>query len=127
PLDVDGSLVTGLTVRFQDGTAVAIDADTNAELLRSRAARDDGGARLGELALVDGQGRIGRLDTVFYSTLIDENAASHIALGNAYEYAVEADSDRARANQSSIHIDFMIGRPELEVDGLERGGGRVPV
>src|SRR5206468_729618 len=78
PLDIEGSLVTGLTVRFEGGKAVAIDADANAELLRSRASRDEGGSRLGELALVDGEGRIGGLDTVFFSTLIDENAASHI-------------------------------------------------
>ena len=61
--------------------------------LRSRAPRDDGASRLGELALVDGEGRIGALDTVFYSTLIDENAASHIALGSGLRYIVK---DEAR-------------------------------
>ncbi len=127
PLDVDGSLITGLTVEFDSGNAVRIDADTNAELLRSRAARDDGASRLGELALVDGEGRIGALDTVFYSTLIDENAASHIALGSGLTHAVAADEERARVNESSIHIDFMIGSPEVDVDGVHADGRRVPV
>jgi len=127
PLDIEGSLVTGLTVRFEGGKAVAIDADANAELLRSRASRDEGGSRLGELALVDGEGRIGGLDTVFFSTLIDENAASHIALGHAYDYAVGDEADLERANRSSIHIDFMIGSPELDVDGLDRDGASVPL
>src|SRR5207237_7891809 len=83
PLDVEGALVRGLTVRFEGGRAVQIDAEENAEALRGRTAVDEGGARLGEVALVDREGRIGRLDTVFLTTLIDENAASHLALGNA--------------------------------------------
>jgi aminopeptidase len=127
PLDIEGSLLTGLTVRFEGGRAVAIDADQNADVLAGRAGRDDGASRLGELALVDGEGRIGKLDTVFYSTLLDENAASHIALGNALLEGVESQADREAANTSSIHIDFMIGSPEVEVDGVERDGTRVPV
>src|SRR5262249_25891262 len=66
PLDIEGTLITGLKVRFEGGRAVQIDADTGAELIRGRAARDEGASRLGELALVDGEGRIGELDTVFY-------------------------------------------------------------
>jgi aminopeptidase len=95
-------------------------------VLRARAGRDEGASRLGELALVDGEGRIGKLDRVFYSTLIDENAASHIALGNALTQAVGDEADVPRANRSSIHIDFMIGSPEIEVDGLA-GGERIPL
>ena len=71
-------------------------------------ALDEGAARLGEVALVDREGRIGPLDTVFYDTLLDENAASHIALGNAYAFCAE-DEDKPRLNTSEIHIDFMIG------------------
>jgi aminopeptidase len=127
PLDIDGTLITGLVVEFDGGRAVRIDAEANAELLRSRAGRDDGAARLGELALVDGEGRIGALDTVFYSTLIDENAASHIALGGGLPHAVAGEEERALVNQSSIHIDFMIGSPEVDVDGVHADGRRVPV
>jgi aminopeptidase len=127
PLDIEGTLVDGLQVRFEDGRAVQIDADSGADLLRGRAARDAGASRLGELALVDGEGRIGGLDTVFYSTLIDENAASHIALGHAYTYAVADEADWPAANHSSIHIDFMIGSPQVAVDGITAGGERVPL
>ena len=84
PLDLYGSIVNGIRVEFERGRAVKIDADDNAETLRSACAKDDGGTRLGELALVDGEGRIGPLETMFFDTLLDENAASHIALGSGY-------------------------------------------
>jgi aminopeptidase len=90
-------------------------------------ARDDGASRLGELALVDGSGRIGPLGTVFWETLIDENAASHIALGSAYLTPVEDEVERSRANRSEVHVDFMIGGPELAVDGITTAGEHVPV
>ena len=104
-----------------------IDADTGAEALRSRAALDEGASRLGEVALVDGDGRIGELDTVFYTTLIDENAASHIALGAGFGFTLDDEASRAQVNASQIHIDFMIGSPEMEVDGITQDGERVPV
>ena len=122
----DGTIVRGLRVRFEGGTAVEVNADENAEALRSRLAVDEGASRLGELALVDGQGRIGPLGTVFYDTLLDENAASHIAFGSGFPFLVE-DDHVARVNESATHIDFMIGSPELEVDGVTAGGDRVPV
>jgi aminopeptidase len=127
PLDLYGTFVEGVRVEFEGGRAVKIDADSGAEALRSAAAKDDGASRLGELALVDGQGRIGPLETVFLDTLIDENAASHIALGNGYESPVEDEADRARVNRSRVHVDFMIGRPELDVDGVTSGGDTVPL
>ena len=76
PLVVGGSIIRGLEVEFRDGRAVRIDADEGADVLRGYAARDEGAARLGEVALVDREGRIGALDTVFFDTLLDENAAS---------------------------------------------------
>jgi aminopeptidase len=126
PLVVAGSIVRGLEVEFRDGRAVRIDADEGADLLRGYAARDEGASRLGEVALVDGEGRIGRLGTTFFDTLLDENAASHIALGRAYDFTV-GEEDRARANQSAIHVDFMIGGDDVDVDGIEDGGAEVPV
>ncbi len=122
----DGTIVRGLTVRFEDGNAVEIDADENAQALRGLTEIDEGARRLGELALVDGHGRIGPLDTVFYSTLLDENASTHIALGSGFPFLIE-DEDRKRANQSAQHIDFMIGSAELAVDGVTADGERVPV
>ena len=127
PLELYGSYMEGIRIEFEGGRAVKADADKGADALRATIAKDDGAARLGEIALVDREGRIGPLGTVFYDTLIDENAASHIALGNAYTFPVEDDADRARVNRSDIHVDFMIGSNELDVDGITRDGDRVPV
>ena len=116
----------GLRVRFEGGRAVEIDADENAAVVRERCARDEGASRLGEVALVDREGRIGRLGTVFCSTLLDENAASHVAFGNAYASMV-GDADRGRINESAIHVDFMIGADDVAVTGVTAAGERVPV
>src|SRR6266536_3284826 len=96
PLYTQGRIINGLTVRFEGGRAVQIDAEAGAETLQTLVEQDEGGVRLGELALVDREGRIGPLDTVFYDTLLDENAASHIALGSAYE-------DRKSTRLNSSH------------------------
>jgi aminopeptidase len=125
PLDVAGTLVTDLKVRFEGGRAVEIDGE-NADALRARAAVDDGASRLGEVALVDGSGRIGKTGIVFLNTLLDENAASHIALGNGYAISV-GDEDRARINTSEIHIDFMIGSDDVTVTGLGADGSETTV
>ena len=126
PLDLQGTIVEGLRVRFEGGRVVQIDADANADALRARIQLYEGASRLGEVALVDRQGRIGPLNTVFYDTLLDENAASHVALGNAYAFCVE-DADRSRLNTSAIHIDFMIGGDDVGVTGVTGDGERVPV
>jgi aminopeptidase len=125
PLFTSGTTVTGLRVDFEAGRAVRIDAEEGAEVVRSLAGRDEGASRLGELALVDGEGRIGPLGTVFYDTLLDENAASHIALGAGYQSGVDGDEDRPRVNTSQIHIDFMIGSETVAVTGIEHDGSRV--
>jgi aminopeptidase len=122
----DGTVVRNLRMRFQHGRAVQIDADTAQDTMRTIAEHDSGAARLGEVALVDADGRIGKLDTVFYDTLLDENATSHIALGQGFPFLISSD-DRDRANESQIHIDFMIGSPEMTVTGITAGGERVPV
>src|SRR3954452_7425162 len=126
PLVVAGSIVRGLEVEFRDGRAVRIEADEGAEVLRGYAARDEGSARLGGGALRGGDGRIGKLGTTFFDTLLDENAASHIALGQAYEFTAGAE-DRARVNSSGIHVDFMIGGDDVDVSGVEADGSEAPV
>jgi aminopeptidase len=127
PLELYGAMIDGIRVEFSDGKAVTIDADRGVDTLRSVAAKDEGASHLGELALVDGEGRIGPLGTVFYETLIDENAASHIALGSGYLLGVGDDAEKAKVNPSKIHVDFMIGSPELDVDGITSDGAAVPL
>jgi aminopeptidase len=127
PLFTSGVLITGLRVRFEGGRAVEISADQGVGTLQTLSARDSGAARLGEVALVDRESRIGALDTVFFDTLLDENAASHIALGQAYEFSVEDQADRERANRSEIHVDFMIGSDDVAVTALTRDGREVPL
>jgi aminopeptidase len=127
PLVLHGSLIDGIRVVFEAGRAVRIDAEHGADTLRAAAERDDGASRLGEVALVDGSGRIGPLGTVFRETLIDENAASHIALGSGYLAPVEDEAEQRRVNRSEVHIDFMVGGHEVDADGITPDGTTVPV
>jgi aminopeptidase len=127
PLELYGTVIEGITVDFEDGRAVRIDAAANGDALRAAAAKDEGAARLGELALVDGESRIGSLETVFFDTLIDENAVSHIALGSGYALPVADPGDKKRINQSAVHIDFMVGSVDVDVDGITHAGEHVPV
>jgi aminopeptidase len=127
PLFASGVLITGLRVRFEAGRAVEIEAHQGASTLGALAGRDAGAARLGEVALVDRESRVGDLGTVFFDTLLDENAASHIALGQGLDFAVEGELDLGRVNGSEIHIDFMIGSTEVSVTGVSADGAEVPL
>ena len=128
PLELYGSYMNGIRIEFEGGRAVKVDADEGADALRATVAKDArlrrGSARSHSSTRKAGSAR---LRTVFYETLLDENAASHIALGNAYTFPVEDEDDRERVNKSDIHVDFMIGRNEVDVDGVTRDGDRVPV
>jgi aminopeptidase len=126
-----GQVVEGLRVRFEDGAAVEVDADRNADAMRAHLNADPGGVRLGEVALVDGTSPVGRSGLVFNDVLLDENAACHIAFGAAYAFTVPDLSDEERVmrgfNLSGIHQDVMIGGPEVAVDGLDASGDAVPI
>jgi aminopeptidase len=122
----DGTQIDGVTVRFEAGRAVEVDAEKGGEALRTRTSVDEGARRLGEVALVDREGRVGQLGTVFSNTLLDENASSHIALGSAYETMV-GDEDVPRINRSELHLDFMMGNDDVAVTGITRSGERLPV
>jgi aminopeptidase len=122
---VSGTLVEGLELRFEGGEVVDVHAGRGADVVRAQLETDDGARRLGEVALVDGSSRVGALGTVFFDVLFDENATSHIAYGFGFPTAVEQDGDGV--NESAVHTDFMIGGPKVDVDGIEQGGGSVPI
>ena len=134
PLQIQGNIVRDLEVRFEGGRAVDVKATSGEEVMRTHIATDDGAARLGEVALVDGHSAVGNTGLVFYDTLFDENASSHIALGASIVQAVSwapalepAQRVERGVNHSSIHTDFMIGSNELEVDGVTKDGDAVPI
>jgi aminopeptidase len=134
PLQIQGTIVRGLEVRFEGGRAVDVHATEGKELMRAHTSIDDGAARLGEVALVDADSRVGKTGLVFVDTLFDENASSHIAFGMAITKVVDGAGDlspderNARGiNHSSIHTDFMIGSPELEISGVTAAGDEVPI
>jgi aminopeptidase len=119
--------ISGLVVSFEAGRVVSVEADEGADVLRGMINLDEGAARLGEVALVDREGRIGPLGTVFYDTLLDENAASHIALGHGYLQGVSSEDEHARVNRSKIHTDFMIGGNDVAVTGVFADDRRIPL
>jgi aminopeptidase len=133
PLSLGGTLVRDLQVRFEGGRIVEVDASSGADVVRTQVATDEGAARLGELALVDGSSRVGQTGIVFWDTLFDENATCHIAYGNHVapnvldEAPTPEEGEAGGINFSAVHTDFMIGGPEVDVDGITRDGDEVPL
>jgi aminopeptidase len=131
PFALRGGLVEGLELRLSGGRIVEARATKGEDIVHSELDMDDGARRLGELALVDASSRVGDTGLVFRNTLFDENAASHIAWGAGLTWTLDAmpaeEHKAAGLNESETHTDFMIGSPEVEVDGVERGGGTVPI
>jgi aminopeptidase len=134
PLIYGGAVIEGLRLTFSEGRVVEATADKSAEYINKILDTDEGVRRLGEVALVPHSSPISQSGMLFYNTLIDENASSHIALGRAYRFGVEGGStmtdeefDSIGGNNSLLHIDSMIGSGDMDVDGLNRDGESEPV
>ncbi|WP_375664928.1 aminopeptidase [Bartonella sp. CL162QHHD] len=134
PLSYQGTLVDNIEVRFDAGRIVEARASTGQEVLQQVLQSDEGASRLGEVALVPHSSPISKSGLLFYNTLFDENAACHIALGQCYSKcfldgaSLTSEEIAARGgNKSVIHIDWMIGSGEIDIDGITQDGVRVPV
>jgi aminopeptidase len=127
PLALLGEVVKGLRVTFAGGRIVDVQADAGAEVVRAQIATDENAAHLGEVALVDGESRVGKTGLIFFDTLFDENATCHIAYGTAVPEGHEGEATGDGINVSTVHTDFMVGGPEVEVDGVTADGRVVPL
>ncbi|WP_117236933.1 aminopeptidase [Thermus sediminis] len=132
PLALSGQLVEGIWARFEGGVAVEVGAEKGEEVLKKLLETDEGARRLGEVALVPADNPIAKTGLIFFDTLFDENAASHIAFGQAYAENLEGrpsgeELKKRGGNESLVHVDWMIGSEEVDVDGLYEDGTRVPL
>jgi aminopeptidase len=134
PLSYQGSLIDGIRVRFERGRIVEMTAEKGEDAFRNLISTDEGAARLGEVALVPHSSPISKSGIIFNNTLFDENAASHIAVGQSYTENIREGSKRSKeelaalgANASLVHVDWMIGSGELDVDGILPNGTAEPL
>ena len=134
PLSYGGSLIEDFSVTFENGRIVKVHAKKNEAILQKLVDTDEGSARLGEIALVPASSPIAKRGHLFYNTLFDENASCHIAIGRAYRFTLvggeeltEEEFVSAGGNTSLNHVDFMIGSPEMDIDGIKEDGTREPV
>lgn len=134
PLSYQGTLIQDIAVRFEGGRIVQSSARTGADVLAKVLATDEGAARLGEVALVPHSSPISKSGVLFLNTLFDENASSHIALGQAYSKCIRDGTNltpqqlaEKGANKSLIHIDWMIGSGQIDVDGITAAGKAEPL
>ncbi|HEU5215636.1 MAG TPA: aminopeptidase [Gaiellaceae bacterium] len=128
PLSFRGRLIHGLRGEFSKGRLMRLEADSDddRDFVAAYIDTDRGGRRLGEVALVDASSRIGRSGRIYYNTLLDENAAAHIAFGSGFG-GTRSETPARGVNRSATHLDVMIGNPELEATGVNGRGRRVPL
>lgn len=134
PLSYQGTMIEEISVRFQDGRIVEAHAERGNQVLQRMIETDEGARRLGEVSLVPQSSPIASSGLLFMNTLFDENAACHIALGQAYstclkngENLTQAELAARGANNSLIHVDWMIGSNHIDIDGISTSGKSEPV
>jgi len=134
PLSYVGALIEDFSVAFENGRITRVTARKGEAILQKLVDTDEGSHRLGEVALVPASSPIARRGYLFYNTLFDENASCHIAIGRAYRFTLtgseeltEEEFNSAGGNSSLAHVDFMIGSPEMDIDGITQEGTREPV
>lgn len=134
PLVYGGSLIEDFQVTFENGQIVKVSAKKNESILQKLVDTDEGARRLGEVALVPVSSPIARRGHLFYNTLFDENASCHIAIGRGYRFTLtggeeltDEEFNAAGGNTSITHVDFMIGSPQMDIDGIKEDGTREPV
>ena len=134
PLSYQGTLIDNIKVTFKDGKIIEAHASKGEEVLHKVLKSDEGASRIGEVALVPHSSPISQSGIIFYNTLFDENAASHIALGQCYSKCFKGDLDLSKeeiskrgGNSSMIHIDWMIGSDQIDVDGIDENGNLEPI
>jgi aminopeptidase len=134
PLSYGGTLIDGFSLRFSEGAVVEMKAEKGEAVLKRLLEADNGARRLGEVALVPHSSPISQSGLLFFNTLFDENAASHVALGNAYKFTLQGsesmsqeDFEKAGGNRSSVHVDFKIGSGDLDIDGVLPNGSTEPL
>ncbi|WP_096549644.1 aminopeptidase [Ureibacillus thermosphaericus] len=134
PLSYAGQLIEGIVAYFKDGKIVDISAEKGDEVIKKLVFENEGATGLGEVALVPDPSPISQSGVTFFNTLFDENASNHIAIGSAYPSTIEGGTkmseEELRAqglNISNVHVDFMIGSAEMDIDGITRDGSIVPI
>ena len=134
PLSYQGELIENFSIRFKDGKAVEVHAEKGENLLKEMIAMDEGACKLGEVALVPYDSPINKTGILFYNTLYDENAACHLALGIGFPQVIKDfekynldEIHKIGVNDSTIHVDFMIGSKDLSIIGTTRDGKKVPI